>query len=113
MHKPLGGLVSSLVFVLACEDASGPQQAATAKIDAQGASDAAVACPQIVQFDPETGRITILDPQLSNQLRDFYGVKPGAAGSGEAVIVFFGGAEKAGQDGDSITNAGTIVNLRC
>ena len=113
MHKPLGGLVSSLVFVLACEDASGPQQVATAKTEAQGGSDAAVACPQIVQFDPDTGRITIVDPQLSNQLRDFYGVKPGAAGSGEAVIVFFAGAEKAGQDGDSITNSGTIVNLRC
>ena len=112
MHKPLGGLVSSLVFVLACEDAAGPQPAATAKIDASGGSDGAVACPQIVQFDTETGRITILDPELSKQLREFYGVKPGAAGSGDAVVVFFG-AEKAGQDGDSLTNAGTIVNLRC
>jgi len=79
MRKPLGGLVSSLAFVLACEDSTGPQQATSAKIDPSG-SGANGSCPQIVQFDRETGRITILDPELSNQLRAYYGVQPGAAG---------------------------------
>lgn len=107
--SPLGGLVSSLAFVLACEESTGPQQAL--KSDPE-AGNAPAAVPQIVEFDPETGRITILDQNLSNQLRDFYGVEPGAAGSGQAVIVFVGSASKAQQEGDAIDSE-TIVNLRC
>ena len=112
MRKPLGGLVSSLAFVLACEDATGPQQTTSAKLDANGGGNPGT-CPQIVQFDRETGRITILDPELSSQLRDFYGVQPGTAGAGEAVVVFIGGAAKAGGEGDAIQAGDTILNLRC
>ncbi len=108
--SPLGGLVSSLAFVLACEESTGPQQAGREKSDPEAGNAPAV--PQIVEFDPETGRIIILDQNLSNQLRDFYGVEPGAAGSGEAVIVFVGSASKARQEGDAI-DAESIVNLRC
>ena len=109
---PLGGLVSSLAFVLACEDSTGPQQAGREKLDPEAGS-APAAVPQIVEFDPETGRMTILDQNLSNPLRDFYGVKPGNAGSGEAIIVFVGSASKTGQDGDAVEGGDTIVNLRC
>ena len=112
MRKPLGGLVSSLAFVLACEDAIGPSPAGTGKIEANDGESTAV-CPQIVQFDRDTGRITILDPELSAQLRAFYGVHPGTAGSGEAVVVFIGGAAKAGGAGDTIESGDTILNLRC
>ncbi len=108
--SPLGGLVSSLAFVLACEDSTGPQQVGRVKIDPEAGL---AAVPQIVEFDQETGRITILDQNLSNQLRDFYGVRPGTAGSGEAVIVFVGSASKTRQDGDAIDGGDIIVNLRC
>ena len=110
--SPLGGLVSSLAFVLACEDSTGPQQAGRVKIDPE-AGDAPAAAPQIVEFDPEMGRITILDQNLSDQVREFYGVSPGTAGSGEAVIVFVGSASKTRQDGDDINGGDLIVNLRC
>lgn len=112
MRKPLGGLVSSLAFVLACEDSTGPQQAATAKIDPHG-SGTNGSCPQIVQFDRETGRITILDQELSSQLRAYYGVQPGASGVGEAVVVFVGAPAKAVDTGDTIHGGDTILNLRC
>ena len=108
--SPLGGLVSSLAFVLACEESTGPPQAGQSDPEA---GNAPAAVPQIVEFDPETGRITILDQNLSNQLREFYGVEPGAAGSGEAVIVFIGSASKTRQDGDTIDAGDSIVNLRC
>ena len=104
--------MSSLAFVLACEDATGPQQATSTKIDPNGGGTAG-SCPQIVQFDRDTGRITILDPELSNQLRAYYGVQPGAAGAGEAVVVFVGAAAKTGQAGDTIEGGDTILNLRC
>ncbi len=109
MRKQLGGLVSSLAFVLACEDATGPEAAATSKVDPGTAGS----CPQLIEFDRETGRMTILDPNLSNQLRAFYGVQPGAAGEGQAVIVFTGTQSKAGADGDEIRGGDTIVNYRC
>lgn len=113
MRKPLGGFVSSLVFVLACEDSTAPQQAATAKIDPADGSGTLAACPQIVEFDRDSGRITILDPELSRQLRAFYGLAPGAAGAGEAVVVFVGTPAKTGHEGDMIHGADTILNLRC
>ena len=109
MRKQLGGLVSSLVFVLACEDATGPEPAATSKVDP--GSDGS--CPRLVEFDRETGQMTILDPTLSEQLRAFYGVEPGAAGEGEAVIVFVGRTAKTGPDGEEILGADTVVNYRC
>jgi len=109
MRKQLGGLVSSLAFVLACEDATGPQQAATSKVD-PGIDGS---CPQLVEFDSETGQMTILDSRLSNQLRAFYGVQSGAAGQGTAVIVFVGSQAKSGAGDDAIRGADTVVNYRC
>lgn len=109
MRKQLGGLVSSLAFVLACEDATGPEQAATSKVDPGNGGS----CPQLVEFDNETGRMTILDAQLSDQLRAFYGVQPGASGEGGAVIVFVGSQSKSGAGDDAIRGADTVVNLRC
>lgn len=109
MRKQMTGLISSLAFVVACEDATAPETTPS-KPDSGGTPGQS--CPQIVEFDSETGQITILDENLSQRLRDFYGVEPGTNGEGQAVVVFVGSPAKSGAD-DVIQGADTVVNLRC
>ena len=111
MRKQLAGLISSLAFVVACEDATAPETTASKATPPDGGTSGGN-CPQIVEFDSETGQITILDENLSRRLREFYGVMPGTNGSGQAVVVFVGGAAKTGGD-DAIQGVDTVVNLRC
>ena len=110
MRKQLTGLISSLAFVVACEDATAPETTASKaepQIDGSGGN-----CPQIVEFNSETGQITIVDENLSRRLREFYGIAPGSNGTEQAVVVFVGTAAKAGGD-ETIHGADTVVNLRC
>jgi hypothetical protein len=113
MRKPVGGLVSSLLFVFGCNDSTGPDEPQRRKASAQPEPSVSAGCPAQVRFDAETGRMTIVGPELSERIRAFYGLEPGEGGTGEAVITFTGQRAKVGENGSFIDGGDVVVDYRC
>ena len=113
MKKPIvGGLVSSLVFALGCNNAAGPTDgdAARAVEQSKGTCDHA---PQVL-FDPETGRMTIVSDELSDAIRAHLDIENGESGQREATFVFRARVSKADQgDGWLTSEDHDGVNIVC
>jgi len=113
MKKPIvGGLVSSLVFAMGCNNSAGPVDgdAALAAQQGKGICDHA---PQVL-FDPETGQMTIVSDELSDAIRTHLDIEDGESGQREATFVFRARVSKAGQGDLSLTSEDHDgVNIDC
>ena len=113
MKKPIvGGLVSSLVFAMGCNNSAGPSDGDAALAAQQGKSTCQHA-PQVL-FDPETGRMTIVSDELSDAIRAHLDIEEGESGRREATFVFRARVSKAGQaDGWLTAEDHDGVNIDC
>ena len=112
MKRPIvGGLVSSLVFAMGCNNSAGPSDA-----NATAAQQTKLECdhaPQVL-FDPETGQMTILSDELRDDIRAHLGLENTESGEREATFVFRSRVAKAGDgDGWLTTEDHDGVNIDC
>lgn len=113
MKKPiLGGLVSSLVFALGCNESSSPT--AVDPTDGSGSSKGSCDHAPEVVFDPETGRITIVSDELNAALRQHLELADGEGGTSAATVVFHPRMRKLGDEiGLSVADDHGEVNIGC